>query len=168
MQTAVAMPAVGSKRRMSSILASLTASASSEVGPAATEVAKKVALQGGGASRCEINPEGLGVAERRRPQASRAEETGDHSTPSSTMVGFDLRQGAGQASATEAVRVGNELGHVLSVEMRSHEFKAKKGGGLAIVAAKQDQASHISEKDPERIKVAKNITNEAMIHRWQP
>ena len=44
-----------------------------------------------------------------------------------------------------------------------------KGGGLAIVAARQatgkGQASDISEKDPERIGVAKNTTNEATIHR---
>ena len=43
-----------------------------------------------------------------------------------------------------------------------------KGGGIPIVAAREatgkGQASDISEKDPERIRVAKNSTNEAMIH----
>ena len=54
-QTAAAKPAVGSKRRVPSILALLTArgssevaSASSEVGPGGTEVAEKVAFQGDG------------------------------------------------------------------------------------------------------------------------
>jgi hypothetical protein len=64
-QTAAAKPPVGSKRRVPSILALLTArvssevaSASSEVGPGGTEVAKKVALQGDGPSKGEITPEG--------------------------------------------------------------------------------------------------------------
>ena len=94
MQTAAAKPPVGSKRRVPSILALLTArvssevaSASSEVGPGGTEVAKKVALQGDRASKGEINPEGSEVAESKRPQASRGEVAGDHSTPSPTMVG---------------------------------------------------------------------------------
>ena len=51
------MPTVGSKRRVPSILALLTASASSKGGPSGTEAAMKVALQGDGESRGEVNPE---------------------------------------------------------------------------------------------------------------
>ena len=56
------------------------------------------------------------------------------------MAGFDQRQAGGQASKTEGVQVENEIGHVLCAKMRSHEFKAKQSGGLAIVAAKQKMA----------------------------
>jgi hypothetical protein len=153
-ETAAAKPPVGFKRRVPSILALLTArvssevaSASSEVGPGGTEAAKTVALHGDGPSKGEINPEGLEVAETKRPQASRGEVAGDHSTPSPTMVGFDQRQREGHASL---------------------EFKAKNGGGLAIVAAKpkngKGHTSDSSEIDPEEIKVAKNLTTEARIH----
>ena len=50
MQTAAAMLAVGSKRRVLSILSLLTASASNKGGQGGTEFAMKVALQGDGAS----------------------------------------------------------------------------------------------------------------------
>ena len=53
--------------------------------------------------------------------------------------------------------------------MRSHEFKAKKGGGLEIVEAKnktgKGQASDMSEIDPEGIEVAKKTAPEAEVHR---
>ena len=48
--------------------------------------------------------------------------------------------------------------------MRSHEFKAKKGGGFAIVAVKQEggkgQASDISESDPVGTEVAQKVARQ--------
>ena len=58
MQTAVAKPAVGPKRKEPSLPTLLTARACSGVDPVGIDVAKKVALQGAKASPGEINPEG--------------------------------------------------------------------------------------------------------------
>ena len=67
-QTAAAMPAVGSMRRVPSIFALFDSSAMSKVGPSGTEVAKSVVLQGDRASRGEVNPEALEVAETGGPR----------------------------------------------------------------------------------------------------
>ncbi len=73
------------------------------------------------------------------------------------------------ASGTEAAKVRIEIGHGLCAKLRSHEFKAKKGGGLEIVEAKnktgKGQASDMSEIDTEGIEVAKKTAPEAEVHR---
>ena len=68
-QTAAAKPAVGSKRKVHSILTLLTGRVSSEVDPVGT--------QGDRANRGEINPKGLEVAETTGPQASQGETDPD-------------------------------------------------------------------------------------------
>ena len=72
-QAAAVKPTVGTKRRVLSILALLTARGSGEVGPVGTVVAQQVVFQCDRASRGESHPEGLEVAETTKPQASRGE-----------------------------------------------------------------------------------------------
>ena len=189
----VARKAAGAQATANEASAKRAAAGTAEAAP----VAEKVALQGDRASRGEINPEGFEVAEATGPQASRgeivpegievaeaigppveldegnevAEKAAPHAEPSKvddqpSPVGLIKTL---EASGTEAAKVRIEIGHGLCAKMRSHEFKAKKGGGLEIVEAKhktgKGQASDMSEIDPEGIEVAKKTAPEAEVHR---
>ena len=189
----VARKAAGAQATANEASAKRAAAGTAEAAP----VAEKVALQGDRASRGEINPEGFEVAEATGPQASRgeigpegievakaigppveldegnevAEKAAPHAEPSKvddqpSPVGLIKTL---EASGTEAANLRIEIGHSLCAKMRSHEFKAKKGGGLEIVEAKhktgKGQASDMSEIDPEGIEVAKKTAPEAEVHR---
>ena len=124
-----------------------------EINPEGLEVAETMRPQ---ASRAEIDPRGLVVAETIGPRAELdegIEVVGDHSTPSPATVGSDQGQEDGQnceggkwadvesKAKSDGAHDGGRakmfesglIGHAFCAKMRSHVFKAKKGGGLEIV-----------------------------------
>ena len=189
----VARKAAGAQATANEASAKRAAAGTAEAAPGA----EKVALQGDRASRGEINPEGFEVAEATGPQASRGEiapegievakaigppveldegnEVAVKAVPRAEPSKVDDQPSPVgliktlEASGTEAAKVRIEIGNGLCAKMRSHEFKAKKGGGLEIVEAKhktgKGQASDMSEIDPKGIEVAKKTAPEAEVHR---
>ena len=189
----VARKTAGAQATANEAAAKRAAAGTAEAAPGA----EKVALQGDRASRGESNPEGFEVAEATGPQASRGEiapegievakaigppveldegnEVAVKAAPRAEPSKVDDQPSPVgliktlEASGTEAAKVRIEIGHGLCAKMRSHEFKAKKGGGLEIVEAKhktgKGQASDMSEIDPKGIEVAKKTAPEAEVHR---